>query len=51
MLIFVVKKKCLPISSFFLADQVCYEVSEKVQGIQICDEKGQGVLLNKYIQL
>lgn len=45
------KKKCLPISSFFLADQVCYEVSEKVQGIQICDEKGQGVLLNKYIQL
>lgn len=49
MLIFVVKIECLPKSSFFLADQVCYEVRKKEQGIQIFDEKGQGVLLNKYI--
>lgn len=49
MLIFVVKIEYLPISPFFLADQVCYEVRKKDQRIQICDEKGQGVLLNKYI--
>lgn len=48
MLIFVVKIKKLTISSSFLADQVCYEVRETEQGNQISDEKGQGVLLNKF---
>lgn len=30
----------LPIMSFLLADQVCYEVRKKEQGTKICDEKG-----------